>query len=109
MADQPLTLATLAKFHQEILMPEVRQVVREEVSREVGGLREEMHTAIDGLAQRFDRLETEYHMLVAGVKRIEERLERVEEKLDRAALKSEVLALKARVETLERRLSESDV
>lgn len=78
MVDQPLTFTTLVKFHQEILMPEVRQLVREEMSRDVGGLREEMHGAFDGLAQRFDRLETEYHMLVAGVKRIEERFDRDE-------------------------------
>ena len=31
MSDQPLTLAVLARFHQEVLVPEVRQVVREEV------------------------------------------------------------------------------
>jgi polyhydroxyalkanoate synthesis regulator phasin len=90
MSDQPLTLAVLARFHQEILMPEVRQVVREEVAKEVGALRDEMHAGFDAIAQRFDRLE------------------RVEHKLDRFALKSDVLALKARVEALERRLSESD-
>jgi hypothetical protein len=66
MSDQPLTLAVLARFHQEILMPEVRQVVREEVAKEVGALRDEMHSGFDAIAQRFDRLETEYHMLVAG-------------------------------------------
>ena len=108
MVDTPLTLATLAEFHREVLIPEVRQVVREEVAREVGGLRDEMHTAFDALAQRLDRLETEYHMLVAGVERIEERLNGVEVKLDRAALKADVLALKARVEALERQLGESD-
>ena len=63
MADQPLTLATLARFHQEILLPEVRQVVRDEVRQEVGALRNEMQTGFDAIAQRFDRLETEYHML----------------------------------------------
>jgi predicted nucleic acid-binding Zn-ribbon protein len=115
MADQPITLAALAKFHQEVLLPDVKRIVREEVQREVGAHRNETQTAFDAIFQRMDRLETEYHMLVAGVKRIEERLDRVEErldrveqKLDRAALKSEVLALKARVEALERRLSEAE-
>lgn len=78
MTDPPLTLAALAKFHREILMPEVRQVVRDEVGGEIGGLRGEMHGAFDALAQRFDRLETEYHMLVAGTKRLEERLDRLD-------------------------------
>lgn len=64
MSDQPLTLAVLARFHQEILVPEVRQVVREEVAKEVDALRDEMHAGFDAIAQRFDRLETEYHMLV---------------------------------------------
>ena len=109
MADQPLTLAALARFHQEILLPEVREVVREEVHQEVGAHRNETQTGFDAIAQRFDRLETEYHMLVAGMKRIEERPDRVEQKLDRFALKLDVLALKARVEALERRLDEPDV
>jgi hypothetical protein len=74
MSDQPLTLAVLARFHQEILMPEVRQVVREEVGKEAHALRDELHAGFDAIAQRFDRLEIEYQMLVAGVKRIEERL-----------------------------------
>jgi hypothetical protein len=29
-------------------------------------LRDEMQTGFDALAQKLDRLETEYHMLVAG-------------------------------------------
>ena len=51
--------------------------------------------------QRFDGLETEYHMIVAGLKRIEERLERVEARLDKMALRSELLELKTRVDDLQ--------
>jgi chromosome segregation ATPase len=115
-------LPILTRFHQDILMPDVRRVVREEISAEIGVLRDEMHTAFDGLAQRLDRLEIEYQMLVAGMRRLEERmgrveqrlggveqrLESVEQKLDRVALKSDLLELKARVEDLERRLNELD-
>jgi len=104
MGNQPITLAALAKFHREVLGPEIREIVREEV----GAHRRETQAAFDAIFQRSDRLETEYHMLVAGVKRIEERLDRIDQKLDRAALKSEVLALKARVEELERRLNEAE-
>jgi chromosome segregation ATPase len=104
MADEPITLAVLARFHQDVLLPDVREIVRAGID----GLRLEMHAGFDSIEQRLDRLETEYHMLVAGVKRIEERLDRVEQKLDRAALKSELLALKVRVEALERRLSDAE-
>jgi hypothetical protein len=45
----------------------------------VGGverrLRDEMQTGFDAVAGPVDRLETEYHMLVAGLKRVDERLE----------------------------------
>ena len=45
------------------------------VGVEVGELRAEMYGQFDAVYQRFDRLETEYQMLVAGVRRIEERLD----------------------------------
>ena len=46
-------------------------------------------------------LKIEYHMLVAGLKRVEERLDRVEQKLDKMALRSELLELKSRVDGLQ--------
>lgn len=101
-------LPILAKFHREVLLPDIQRIVSDAVSSSTQQLRDEMQTGFDGLAQRLDRLETEYQMLVAGLKRIEERLERVEHKLDRVALKSDLLALKARVDELERRLNELD-
>ncbi len=61
MADEPLTLATLAKFHREIVAPDIERVV--------GGLRLEMNARFDevfghfdAIYQRFDRLETDYQM-----------------------------------------------
>jgi hypothetical protein len=46
----------LAKFHSEVLLPDIKRVVEESEHR----LRDEMHTLFDALAKRLDRLETEY-------------------------------------------------
>jgi hypothetical protein len=59
MAGEPLTFETLVRYHREVLLPDVQRIVGDAV----GGLRDEMHTLFDAQAQRFDRLETEYHML----------------------------------------------
>jgi predicted nucleic acid-binding Zn-ribbon protein len=99
----------LTRFHRDIVVPDIEQIVGASEQR----LRNEMHTLFDALAQRMDRLETEYHMLVVGLKRVEERLDRVEQRLDKMALRSELLELKGRVDglqeqvrTLEARLDE---
>lgn len=87
----------LAKFHREVLLPDVERIVGEAERR----LRNEMHTLFDTLSQQIQELRTEYHMLVAGLKRVEERLDRVEQKLDKMALRSELLELKTRVDELQ--------
>lgn len=99
----------LTRFHRDIVVPDIERIIGASEQR----LRNEMQTLFDALAQRMDRLETEYHMLVVGLKRVEERLDRMEQRLDRMALRSELLELKARVEglqeevrTLEARLDE---
>ncbi len=87
----------LTKFHREVIAPDIERIVGASEQR----LRDEMHTLFDALAQRLDRLETEYQMVVAGLKRIEERLDRVEARLDKMALRSELVELKARVDGLQ--------
>jgi predicted nuclease with TOPRIM domain len=87
----------LTKFHQQIVVPDIERIVGATEQR----LRNEMQTGFDALAQRLDRLEAEYHMLVAGLKRVEERLDRVEQRLDKMALRTELLDLKARVDGLQ--------
>ncbi len=96
MGEEPLTVAALARFHREIVMPEFRRemdTLRTDIRAEFAG-------HLDAIYKRFDRLEIEYHAIVAGLKRIEERLDRVES-ADKLALKSELLELKARVEGLQ--------
>ena len=104
MPDDPLTLAALMQFHREVMMPDVERIVGTAVAQ----LRDEVHAGFDAVYQRLDRLETEYHMLVVGLKRVEERLDRVEgrlsaveQKLDRVALRTELEELKTRVDTLQ--------
>lgn len=95
MAEDLLPLLT--RFHREIVLPDITRIVGEAV----GALEGRMNAHFDEIYKRFERLETEYHMLVAGLKRVEERLDRVEQRLDKMALKSELLALKARVDDLQ--------
>lgn len=99
----------LTRFHREIVVPDIERIVAGSEQR----LRDEMHTLFDSLSHQVDDMRTEYHMLVAGLKRVEERLDRLEQRLDKMALRSELLELKVRVEglqeqvrTLEARLGE---
>jgi predicted nucleic acid-binding Zn-ribbon protein len=94
----------LTRFHREIVLPDIERILGAAEQR----LRNEMQTGFDALAQRLDKLDVEYHMLVAGLKRVEERLDavesrldRVEQKLEKAALRSELLELKTRVDGLQ--------
>ena len=92
-------LPILTKFHREVLLPDIQRIVSDAVGSSERRLRDEMQTGFDALAQRLDRLETEYQMIVAGLKRMEERL-------DRMAFKADVQDLKRRVEALEHKLAE---
>ncbi len=102
-------VSILSNFHRDVVLPDIKRVVGESEQR----LRNEMHSLFDALAERLDRLTTEYHMLVAGLARVEERLDRLEQRMDKVALRSELLELKSRVDglqeqvrTLEARLEE---
>ena len=56
----------LTRFHREVVLPDIRRVVGEAV----GDLEGRMNAHFDAIYKRFDKLETEYHMLVAGLKRL---------------------------------------
>lgn len=92
-------LTVLARFHREVILPDIERVV--------AGLVNHRFDAIDGhfdsIYQRFERLETEYAAITAGLGRVEERLERVEQRLD--ALEGEYRDLVATVRRLDERLS----
>lgn len=99
----------LTRFHREILVPDIERIVGASEQR----LRDEMHTLYDSLSHQIDDLRSEYHMLVAGLKRVEERLDHLDQRMDKFTLRSELLDLKSRMEglqdqvrTLEARLEE---
>jgi predicted nucleic acid-binding Zn-ribbon protein len=86
-------VTVLAKFHRDVLLPDVERIVQASEQR----VTDRMDGLFDALSKRIDRLETEYQMIVAGMKRIEERL-------DKMVLRSEFLELKGRVDQLQERL-----
>jgi chromosome segregation ATPase len=91
----------LAKFHGEVLLPDVMRVVAEAVEASERRLRDELHKLFDSLAGELKDLRETYTMLSHAVARIEERLERIEQRVEKMALRSELLELKARVEGLQ--------
>ena len=94
-------IPVLTKFHREVVVPDIERIVGTVTEGLERRLRDEMHTLFDSLAHEIQELRTEYHMIVAGMKRIEERLDRVEQQLQKLALRSELLDLKARVDGLQ--------
>lgn len=87
----------LARFHREVVLPDLERVVGASESR----IQNEVNAGFDAQFHRLERLETEYQMLVAAARRVEERLERMEYRLERAALREELVELKSRVGTLQ--------
>jgi hypothetical protein len=80
MSDQPLTLAVLARFHRDVILPDVERVMGA-LELRMNGRFDDVHGHFDAVYRRFDRLETEYQMLVAGLGRVEGRLTSVEARL----------------------------
>ena len=66
-------LPILTRFHREVLIPDVTRIVGEAVDalkQRINTRFDEVNGHFDGIYQRFDRLETEYHMLVAKGQKI---------------------------------------
>jgi len=55
MSDQPLTLAALAQFHRQVIVPDIERIV----GAAIGDLRLEINGHFDVVYARFDRLEDE--------------------------------------------------
>jgi len=66
VADEPITLSTLAQFHRDVVLPDIERVVGDAVEGAARGLRDEMHGLFDSHAKKIDRLDTGYQMLKAG-------------------------------------------
>jgi len=98
MSDELLTV--LARYHREIILPDIERVV--------GRLVNPRFDSIDGhfnaIYGRFDRLETEYQAVKAGLGRLEERLAGVE--TEHRDLGAAVRRLDERLARLEKRMDE---
>src|SRR5688500_8972424 len=74
MSDQPLTLAVLAEFHREIILPDVQRIVSESIAASD----RRMQGNFDAIFHKLDKLEMEYESLKAGLARVEGRLDSLE-------------------------------
>jgi hypothetical protein len=106
--DRPITLSVLANFHREVVLPDIQRVVADAVGGVERRLRDEMHASFDAVVQAQHRLETEYQMLVVGLKRVEERLQTLTEAHEKYALRSDLGALKARVDALQEHIRQME-
>ena len=70
-ADQPVTLGqlttALARFHRDVILPDVQRVVQEVVTESEKRLESRLMDHIDGLAHKVVNLETEVRMGFSGV------------------------------------------
>jgi chromosome segregation ATPase len=85
--------------------------LHERLGGEIRAFRLEVNARFDAVEVRLDRLETEYQMIVAALRRIEDSLaedrgERTRLKTEVADLKRKVALLDARIQELEARLTE---
>ena len=53
-------VAVLARFHHEVVLPDIERVVSERISAIVNPRFDEIDARFDALLLRFDRLETQY-------------------------------------------------
>src|SRR6185369_11988334 len=96
----------LARFHREIVGPDIERIVERAIDGRVVPLREDMLANFDALFKALERLENEYQSISGALHRFEERIGSVEQKIEKLALRSELVELKERVHALEQRISQ---
>jgi len=104
VADDLLSLLT--RFHREVVLPDIERIVTDTVEGSERRIRDEMLTLFDGVFQRLDRLEAEYHALAAAVARIERRLGSPESEAEKASIQEQIRELRSKLNDLEQRLDE---
>lgn len=78
MSDPTIPLSVLAKFHREVIVPDIQRIVGDAVSGSEGRLRNEMQGFHDSIVKSLGDLETESVAIKLGLMRLEERIELVE-------------------------------
>jgi len=99
MSDQSVTLATLAKFHREVILPDIERVVERLTKPRF----DQIDGHFDAIFHKLDKLETEYEALKAGLGRVEEDQKRMGQTLK--VLESQYRDLVAGFHRLEERLA----
>jgi hypothetical protein len=56
----------LTRFHREVVLPDIQRVVGD-LRVEMNARFAEQNAHFDAIYNRFEKLETEYHMIVAGL------------------------------------------
>ena len=100
MSDPSIPLSMLTQFHREIVIPDIERIVGASERR----LRDEMYALHDASLVRFERLETEYSSIKAGLGRVEQRLDSLA--VEHRDLVAEVRRLDERLSRIEKRLEE---
>lgn len=107
MADDLLTVLT--RFHREVVLPDIERIV----DIKVDALRDDMNAHFDEIYTRLDFLRGEYDAVVAGIKRLEQRMDRLDQRMDGVErtlkgmdLRQELAEIKARLVDVEQRLAE---
>ena len=100
MADD--LLSVLTRFHREVMLPDVRQTVEESEGR----IRDEMLSLFDGVFQRLERLDVEYHAIAAAVARIERHAGPAGSEEEKASIQKQIQNLRVKVADLQQRLDE---
>jgi hypothetical protein len=77
MSEQAVTFAVLAKFHHEVIVPDIQRIVGGAVSGFEGRLRSDMQRFHDSILKKLGGLETESAAIRIGLTRVEDRLVRI--------------------------------
>jgi chromosome segregation ATPase len=102
MADEPLTLSALTRFHREVIASDFQKVLErlDRVDSRLG----EVHGQVSGLDALFDRRDSEYGVLVAGLRDVEDRLNLLQGRIDGFAVRSELELLREKVTALQEQI-----
>jgi len=67
--------STLMRFHREVTMPEMREMLSTKVDSSLGVLRNEMNSHFDAVCARLDRLHFDFTALHGVVRRLDDRMD----------------------------------
>ena len=81
MSDEPMTLAVLAQFHRDVILPDLQRAIGDQVSGADQHLTTQIERLWDALLGTREKLEIEYLLIKSGIARLEERLERMDQRL----------------------------